>query len=122
MKTTVKVLCVDDDRQVLSVFCELLEWKGYEVAAVTSGEAALAQIGKACDLLIVDYNLPDLNGDAVAEHWKRERPSVPILMVSGCPNLPPHALDHVNAFLPKGGRAHSFCEMVTELTRSDMCA
>ena len=122
MKPNVKVLCVDDDRDVLSLTSELLEWKGYEVAAVTSGTDAVAQIGKQFDLLIVDYNLPDFNGDVVAERWKSEHPSVPILMFSGSLDLPPHALDHVNAFLPKGGRADSLWGMVSDLTQSEMCA
>jgi CheY-like chemotaxis protein len=118
MKPSVRVLCVDDDPEVLSVTTELLEWKGYEVAAVTSGRAAVAQIGKQFDLVIVDYNLPDINGDVVAEHWKREYPSVPILMVSGCLNLPPHALDHVNAHLTKGGWIDSFLGAISELTKT----
>jgi CheY-like chemotaxis protein len=118
MKQSVRVLCVDDDQQLLSVTTELLQCEGYEVAAVTSGRAAVAQIGKQFDLVIVDYNLPDINGDVVAEHWKRDHPSVPILMVSGCPNLPPHALDHVNAHLAKGGWTDLFLRAISELTKT----
>jgi len=124
MKPSVRVLCVDDDQQVLFVTTEMLQWKGYEVAAVTSGQAAVAQICKQFDLVIVDYNLPDINGDVVAEHWKREHPTVPILMVSGCPNLPQRALDHVNAHLMKGCQLDSFLGTISELTKTriDMCA
>ena len=118
MKPRVRVLCVDDDQQVLSATTDMLEWKGYEVAAVTSGKAAVAQICKQFDLVIVDYNLPDINGDVVAEHWKREHPTVPILMVSGSPNLPPHALEHVNAHLAKGCLTDSFLSTISELTKT----
>lgn len=118
MKPSVRVLCVDDDQQVLSATTDMLEWKGYEVAAVTSGKAAVAQICKQFDLVIVDYNLPDINGDIVAEHWKREHPTVPILMVSGCPSLPPRALDHVNAHLAKGCQMDSFLSVISELTKT----
>jgi CheY-like chemotaxis protein len=124
MKPSVRVLCVDDDQQVLSATTDMLEWNGYEVAAVTSGKAAVAQICKQFDLVIVDYNLPDINGDVVAEHWKREHPTVPILMVSGCPNLPSRALEHVNAHLAKGCLMDSFLSTISELTktRSDIGA
>ncbi len=113
-----RVLCVDDDQQVLSVTKDLLEWKGYEVAAVSSGEAAVAQLPRQFDLLILDYNLPDINGDIVAEHWKREHPSVPILMVSGCTDLPVHALDNVDWFLNKGGGTEIFLGVISELTKT----
>jgi CheY-like chemotaxis protein len=119
-----RVLCVDDDQQVLSVTKELLEWKGYDVAVVTSGKAAVAQVCRQFDLVILDYNLPDINGDVVAERWKQEHPAVPILMLSGCPNLPAHALDNVNGHLTKGGRMEVFFGMISELTKAhvDMCA
>ena len=77
MRPSVRVLCVDDEQQVLSAITELVAWKGYEVATATSGQAAMAQIGRQFDLVAVDYNLPDTNGDVVADRWKREHPSVP---------------------------------------------
>jgi CheY-like chemotaxis protein len=119
-----RVLCVDDDQQVLSVTKDLLEWNGYEVEAVANGEAAIAKLPQQFDLLILDYNLPDINGDIVAEHWKREHPSIPILMVTGCIDLPAHALDNVNRYLTKGGKTQMFLGVISELTKSHaaMCA
>ena len=124
MKSRGRVLCVDDDLQALSITKDLLEWKGYEVAAVASGEAAVAQLPQQFDLLILDYNLPDINGDIVAERWKREHPSIPILMVSGCTGLPVHALDNVDRYLAKGSGTEIFLGMISELTKSHtaMCA
>jgi len=118
MSSRVKILCVDDDQEVLSVLTDILTWKGYEVATVGSGSAAVAQIGKRFDLIVVDYNLPDINGDIVAERWKREHPNVPILMMSGCPTLPSRALDFVNAHLTKGCEMNSLLGTVSELTKT----
>jgi CheY-like chemotaxis protein len=95
----------------------LLEYKGYEVIAVTTGQRAVDCVCMPFDLVIVDYNLPDFNGDVVAERWKHERPSVPILMLTGSVDLPEDALDHVNAHLMKGGGIDSFFGAVTELTQ-----
>jgi CheY-like chemotaxis protein len=119
-----RVLCVDDDHQVLSVTKELLEWKGYEVEAVSNGEDAVAKLPQQFDLLILDYNLPDINGNIVAERWKREYPSISILMVSGCEDLPAHALENVNRYLTKGCATKVFLGVISELTKSHtaMCA
>ena len=118
MQSTVRILCVDDDANLLSVMADLLRHKGYEVLAVSSGQAAVDQTCREFDLMIVDYNLPDFNGDVVAEHWKCEQPEVPILLLSGCPNLPPHALDHVNGYLRKGDGTDQLFTAVSDLTHA----
>ncbi len=110
------VLCVDDDRSVLTATKALLEYKGYEVITVDTGQRAVDHVCIPFDLVIVDYNLPDFNGDVVAERWKQERPAVPILMLSGSLDLPEHALDHVNAHLIKGAGIDSFFGAVSKLT------
>jgi DNA-binding response OmpR family regulator len=118
MASNIRVLCVDDNEQLLDATKTLLECKGYEVAAVSTGQAAVDQISKQFDLVIVDYNLPDINGDVVAAQWKHQRPSVPILMLSGAVDLPVHALDHVNAFVAKGSALDSFFGAISELTKA----
>ncbi len=118
MASRIRILCVDDDEAVLFVTKDLLELKGYEVAAVTNGRAALAQVCEGYDLVIVDYNLPDIDGGTVAKHWKREHPSVPILMVSGCPDLPEKARQHVNGYLAKGRPMDHLFGAVSELTNT----
>jgi DNA-binding response OmpR family regulator len=112
------VLCVDDDRSVLTATRALLEYKGYEVITVDTGQRAIDHVCIPFDLVIVDYNLPDFNGDVVAECWKQKHPAVPILMLSGSIDLPEHALDHVNAHLMKGVGIDSFFGVVSDLTES----
>jgi DNA-binding response OmpR family regulator len=113
-----RVLCVDDDPTVLDLTKELLEYKGFEVTTADCGQCALEHIRKPFDLVIVDYNLPDFNGDVVARRWKQARPAVPILMFTGCVDLPEHALDHVNAHLTKGVGMASFFHAISQLIDS----
>jgi len=118
MGSKIRILCVDDDEEVLFVTRDLLELRGYEVAAVTNGRAAMARVREGYDLVIVDYNLPDVDGGTVAKHWKREHPSVPILMVSGCPDLPEKARQHVNGYLCKGVPMDCLFGAISQLTNT----
>ena len=58
-----RVLCVEDDEQVLSVLAALLEAEGYEVATAATAEAGLAHLtSRKFHLLVTDYWLPDRTG------------------------------------------------------------
>jgi DNA-binding response OmpR family regulator len=55
-----RVLCVEDDEQVLSVLAALLETEGYEVATAATAEAGLAHLAsRKFHLVVTDYWLPD---------------------------------------------------------------
>ena len=48
-----------------------------------SAEDALDQLGQtACDLLITDVSLPGMDGISLTEQMRRDRPALPILVVS----------------------------------------
>ena len=58
-----RVLCVEDDEQVLSVLTALLESEGYEVATAASAAQGMEQLALASfHLVISDYWLPDKTG------------------------------------------------------------
>ena len=58
-----RVLVVEDDEQVATVLCALLESEGYEVAVATTAEAGLARLReKPWHLVVSDYWLPDRTG------------------------------------------------------------
>ena len=54
------------------------------------------------DLVLLDYLMPESNGDDVVATMKRIKPDVRILMFSGVPHVPKTAQQHVDAFLQKG--------------------
>lgn len=80
-----KILIVDDEPLEL----EQLEWMIqsfdplWEVKKAEDGEAAIFSLQEdACDLVLLDINMPGMNGLEVA-HWIREKlPKVPIIMVT----------------------------------------
>ncbi len=99
-----RVLCVDDDPDTLKVRKLLLESRGYSVLTATSGEEALNLISPAApvDLVLVDYVMPGMNGDELAEKVREKFPAIPVVAVSGVEKLPERLLRNVNASIPKG--------------------
>lgn len=59
-----RILVIDDDRVILRLVKERLEYAGYEVVTATSGQPALDLIAQRGlpHLAIVDINMPGMNG------------------------------------------------------------
>ena len=65
-----KILVVDDEADIVKLLRSFLEKRGYEVLAAYSGEEALRQAEKGPDLILLDINLPDLDGLRVCERLR----------------------------------------------------
>jgi len=76
-----RVLLVDDDPALLEVLGAYLREAGFEVLEAKDGERALELFPRA-DLIILDLMLPKLDGFRVLEEVRRERPELPILMLT----------------------------------------
>lgn len=78
-----KVLCVDDDAYLTDLLRYALSREGFEVATANTGREALrlAQ-GKGVDLVILDVNIPDMNGFRVLAAL-RAFSQVPVVMLTG---------------------------------------
>ncbi|HZT52442.1 MAG TPA: ATP-binding protein [Stellaceae bacterium] len=84
-----RILLVDDDTDVRETIANSLTALGYDVAAVGSGEAAIASLERdAFDLLVIDFAMPEMNGAAagriIGERW----PDLPILYITGYADPP----------------------------------
>ena len=80
--TLAHLLLVDDEQQILRALRPALVAAGYEVATAETGGEALAHLaGEACDVVILDLGLPDLDGKEVIARI-REWSEVPILVLS----------------------------------------
>lgn len=76
-----KILVVDDDWMQRMLLQRLLVHNGYEVIEAESGEECIEKVQKDnYDAVIIDFNLPDLQGDAVARTL-REIPYKGIIIV-----------------------------------------
>jgi len=78
-----KILCVDDDPDVLALKRTILEQAGYEVATCDSAEHAIREIRNgAFDAVVTDWRLGRERGRAIVEAAKAQS-AVPVVVVSG---------------------------------------
>ncbi len=76
------ILIVEDDLELSALLTDFLRDEGYTVSAVASGEKAEELFAKyGARLVVLDINLPDVNGFAVCSKL-RESADTPILIVS----------------------------------------
>jgi DNA-binding response OmpR family regulator len=68
-----KILVVDDEPDNASIFTMGLEDEGFEVDTFTDSQLALSMVkaGKKYDLLILDIQMPDMNGFDLYEEVKK---------------------------------------------------
>ncbi len=80
------ILLVDDDLQLLEVTGDMLDFEDYRIVMAKDGFEALSiyrQMGKKIDLIILDYFLPVMDGDAVFDELKAIDPEVRVVLSSG---------------------------------------
>jgi DNA-binding response OmpR family regulator len=77
------VLVVEDEPQMRSMLTDNLEFEGYRVTAVESGEQALVEFdSRGFALLIVDVMLPGMSGFEVCQRLRGRGARVPIIVLT----------------------------------------
>src|SRR4029078_12824498 len=80
--TFMKILVVDDDLELLGLIGFALRQAGYFVIEASEGPGALGAFGREQpDLVILDVNLPGLNGFEVCRRIRAEA-TTPIMMLT----------------------------------------
>ncbi len=70
-----KILCIEDDRQVVGLIAEELVERGFEVSAAYSGQEGLMAIMRATpDLVLCDIGMPGMTGFEVLERLNEIAP------------------------------------------------
>lgn len=79
-----RILVVDDDPVVGKSFDRVLSGKGYAVVTAKDGEEALKKMAsEEYDAVFTDIRMPGIDGIAVAEQIRSQRPWLPVVIVSG---------------------------------------
>jgi CheY-like chemotaxis protein len=96
------ILCIDDHWNGLIGRKMFLERNGYQVLEATSGDEGLKLfVDYRVDAVVLDYQMPGMNGDVVAARMKRMKSYIPILLLSAYGPLPENKLESVDTFLTK---------------------
>lgn len=78
-----KILLVDDEDSIHLLYREELEEEGYEVHSALSGEEALEKLKIISpDLVILDINMPGINGIDTLRQIKEKTPGLPVILSS----------------------------------------
>jgi CheY-like chemotaxis protein len=110
------ILCVDDDDVTLDVIKLTLEKNGFFVLTATNWRSALDAFSKnPIDLVMLDYEMPDMKGHEVAVLIRSINPKVPIILHSGSPDIPDFALKTTDAFLQKGIETYVLVAAISNL-------
>ena len=79
-----KILVVDDERNVLRAFEEILPTRGHEVVAAPGAEDAMQRLKDSdCDLVILDICLPGMNGLDALARIKQMDATLPVIVMTG---------------------------------------
>jgi CheY-like chemotaxis protein len=98
-----RVLLVDDERQQLDLRAFVLSREGFSVFTATGPLEALSLASRIRDLdiAILDYEMPIMNGCALAKHLKAKFPTLNIILYSGAVTIPSCDLECVHTFISK---------------------
>ena len=86
MDKKTRILCVDDEPELLSITSEILRMEGYEVIEASTGNECLSITKKERpELILLDVNLPDINGIDVCRRIKTdtELAGAYVVLISG---------------------------------------
>jgi len=88
------VLVVDDEEAMARALEDLLGSLGFETLSAASGREAIDAFRKhGPDLVIMDRNMPGMDGVTCTEHILRAEPDARILLLSGYDQDGPHGID-----------------------------
>ncbi|MDZ7330906.1 MAG: sigma-54 dependent transcriptional regulator [candidate division KSB1 bacterium] len=78
-----QILIVDDDVSICQILRRILESENYEIKEAHSGNEALSLFKEnEIDLVLLDFQLPDITGIDVAKDMIAQKPLVPIVLIS----------------------------------------
>jgi two-component system chemotaxis response regulator CheY len=87
-----RVLVVDDEPEVRKPITINLQQAGYEVIEAENGLQAIEALrsgdnGLMVDSILCDIRMPALNGTEAIAYFRSEFPSVPVLVLTGYPDV-----------------------------------
>lgn len=82
MKQMIKILVIEDEKNILSFISSVLTSQKYQVISAVNGRDGLSQAASQCpDLILLDLGLPDMDGMTIIKRI-REWNSTPIIVIS----------------------------------------
>jgi len=97
------ILCIDDEALGLQIRKAVLEREGYRVLTALDGSSGLNLFAdEPVEGVVLDYFMPGMDGGQVVVAMRKQRPQVPILLLSAYVNLPQEVVTMVDFTVLKG--------------------
>ena len=91
-ETPLVILAVDDDNLVLMNTAGMLEDLGHTVFQAGSATDALRMLQQSrVDMVVTDHAMPGMTGAQLADAIEEAHPGLPVIIITGFAELPPHA-------------------------------
>jgi len=98
-----KVLIVDDDQEMVKPMDEMLKGLGYLIRSVASGKEALTEYESwRPDAVLLDRNMPEMDGIICAKKIIEHDPTAKIILISGYEEKGPNGIDSLTKQIIKG--------------------
>jgi len=85
MSDTKKILLVEDDEFLLTMYSTKFELEGFEVVTADDGEKGLVKAGdESPDIILLDIMLPNMDGFDVLRNLKasKETSTIPVILLT----------------------------------------
>ena len=87
-----RILIVDDEESIRKALRLTLKKSGYDVAEADDGGTGIDVIGSddnplMVDVIICDLRMPKINGLEAIAFFRRQYPSVPVIVLTGYPDI-----------------------------------
>lgn len=81
-----RIMVIDDDSMIRSLFRETLGRDGHDAVVVASGDDGIRQLEKHdFDLVFLDLKMPEMDGAEFLDRIRRIRPGLPVTVITGYP-------------------------------------
>ncbi len=79
-----KVLVIDDEQGIRDTLDTILRRKGYDVVLADGGRKGLELFRhERPEVVVLDFNMPEMNGIAVLQHIRSLNSSQPVIILTG---------------------------------------
>ena len=116
-----RVLLVDDEIPQLLLRAQVMTLRGFPVLTAASPDDAISIVAEEAfekvELVVVDYNMPGMNGCDLADLLKVIRPELKIILYSGTTDVPRNQMTSIDTFVSKTDGMAALIAKVTELAQ-----
>lgn len=110
-----KIMIADDDTGIIDAVAMMLEFEGYTVYSTVNGATVLELENNYPDLLLLDVQMPGLDGRDICRTLKQKENTrnIPVILISASTNLEKSAKDAgADDFLEKPFNMHDLLDKV----------